>query len=159
MNEAELELLKTAVAVSFSVDINEIGPLVDPQEVSVRLVGTFEDGETEAAWAAMPFLYAVACLSFADARPRGNSAGDFGPKDELELSDFLPHLRLSPRGLEWYGDYIKGRRVKTDLRVSPSGRFEVQTWERGEAATRWLDRLQGRRPLQAVESMRSSSSP
>ena len=61
----------------------------------------------------------------------------------------LARLRFSRRGLE-YGDYIKGRRIKTDLRVAANGRFEIQTWERGQAATRWLDRLRGKRPLQVV---------
>jgi hypothetical protein len=104
MNQAEMELIKTAVVASFTADPPVIEPLVDPEEVAVRLVGTFEEGEDEAEWAALPFLYAIACLSFADARPRGYSINEFDAQDELALEDFLPLLRFTGRGLEWHGD-------------------------------------------------------
>jgi len=141
---------RDVMTVSFTLESPDLSALSDPQEVAVRLVGVFEDGEDEAEWAALPFLYVLAYLSFDDARPRGRSGSEFDPLDGLDLDDFLPHLRYNRQGLEWHGDYIKGRRIKTELRVNVDGRVEVQTWERGEAATRWLRRLQGKTNLQVA---------
>lgn len=139
--------------VSFRAEPPVIEPMFDPEEVHLRIRGVFEDGEDETEWVALPFLFAIACLSFNDARSRGYSISDFEQHDQLDVHDFLPHLRLTTRGLEWRGDYIKGRRMKTDLRVTAEGLFEIETAERGEAATRWLDRLRGKRPLQAVSTV------
>jgi hypothetical protein len=62
----------------------------------------------------------------------------------------LRNLRFEHGGLHLYVDYLRGRCVKTDVEVSSDGKVIVDTVNRGQAATRWVDRLSGKKPLQAV---------
>jgi hypothetical protein len=41
--------------------------------------------------------------------------------------------------------------IRTGTAVSPDGTVRIETVNRGEAATRWVDRLEGDKYLQAVE--------
>jgi hypothetical protein len=47
-------------------------------------------------------------------------------------------------------DYVRGRCMKTTIVVRADGTFVLDTVNRGEAATRWVARLQGKKLLQAV---------
>ncbi len=69
----------------------------------------------------------------------------------MKLADFLETLEFRRKGLFWHGDYISGRRIKTELLVTAEGAFRIRTWERGKAATRWVDILQGKKTLQVVK--------
>ena len=40
--------------------------------------------------------------------------------------------------------------MKTDVTIFPDGRFTLTTISRGEAATRWVAQLQGKRTLRPV---------
>jgi hypothetical protein len=84
-------------------------------------------------------------LSFQDARSRGYSAEEFDPDDYLTLDQFLEHLRYGRGGrLTWRGDYINGRRMKTDLEVRPDGSFSVDAHSRGHAPLKWIEILRGK---------------
>jgi len=48
-------------------------------------------------------------------------------------------------------DYLRGRMMKTDVTIRPDGRIDLITRNRGEAASRWVMRLQGKRILQALK--------
>lgn len=146
------QLIRSAAAAPFEVKSVDIAPMVDPEEVHVRISLQLEEPE-DIEWSALGFLYALASLSFYDARPRGYSEKEYNPDDVLSVEDFLPHVRFTKRGLEWDGDYVKGRRMKTDLRVMLDGRVLIETMERGEAATRWVAKLQGDKSLRAVPEM------
>ncbi len=102
----------------------------------------------------LPLLFGVAALSFADAVPAGNS-GEFGfdPNDQLRAEDVLRHLRYRRGELSVYLDYLRGRMIKTTVVVRPDGRFTIDTVNRGEAATRWLEMLQGRMHANAPSSV------
>lgn len=86
----------------------------------------------------------------------------FDTADYLSLDEFLEDLRFGPRGnLTWSGDYIKGRRLKTDLEVRPNGSFRLEAHSRGHAPLHWIETLRGNsQRLRAVraEEMRPSSS-
>lgn len=101
----------------------------------------------------LPLLFGIVALSFADAVPAGNS-GEFGfdTTDQLRADDVLRHLRFRRGELNVYLDYLRGRMVKTTVVVRPDGRFTIDTVNRGEAATRWLEMLEGRmhRPTPSV---------
>lgn len=103
---------------------------------------------------ALPLLFGIAALSFADAVPAGNS-GEFGfdPNDQLRAEDMLHHLRYRRGELSVYLDYVRGRMVKTTIVVRPDGGFTIETVNRGQAATRWLELLQGRWPSKAPPSV------
>lgn len=145
------ELIRSAAAAPFSVKSTDIQPMVDPEEAHVRICLQLEEAD-DIEWSAMGFLFALASLSFHDARPRGYSEKQFEADDVFLVDDFLPTVKLTKRGLEWYGDYVKGRRMKTRLQVMNDGHIMIETTERGEAATRWVARLQGKTTIQAVSA-------
>ena len=47
-------------------------------------------------------------------------------------------------------DYVRGRMMKTDVTVFPDGRFTLTTTNRGEAASRWVAQIQGKKVLRPV---------
>jgi hypothetical protein len=149
------ELLKTGTLVDFEIVDKSTELTPDQENVHVRIDLVFEaddDGEPEdvVEWAAHGFLFCLAVLSFADARPRGASDIDFVAKDELTLTDFMEGLSFGASGLQFYADYIRGRSMKTDITVRSDGTVTLTTWGRGEAALRWLDRLKGKKLRELV---------
>lgn len=62
----------------------------------------------------------------------------------------LRRFRFERGELYFSADYVRGRCMKTEVSVRRDGTFTVQTTNRGEAATRWFARLQGKKVLQAV---------
>ena len=51
-----------------------------------------------------------------------------------------------------YVDYLRGRCIKTVVEVSSDGRVFLKTVNRGQAATRWVERIKGKQFLRAVET-------
>ncbi len=137
------------------VDKNtELAP--DKENIHVRVELTFEVEEEDedpadvVEWAAFGFIFVLAVLSFADARPRGTSDIDYEDKDELTLAEFMEGLSFGPRGLHFRADYIRGRSMKTGITIRSDGTVTLTTWGRGEAALRWLDRLRGKKLMEVV---------
>jgi len=149
-------LLETGSLVQFRTldTYTEAAPDRETAVVRAELVFVADDDETDPAdvaeWGALGFLYTLAALSFNDARPRGFSERDYAPTDEFGVSDFFECLRYRQDGLHLSADYIRGRCLKTDITVRPDGTVTLQTWGRGGAALRWLDRLQGKRMMAPV---------
>ena len=96
------------------------------------------------------FIFVLALLSFADAKPRNASVIDYQEKDELRLSDFIEHLRFVRGELHFDVDYIRGRWLKTRIVVRSNGTVTLETIGRGKSALRWLDRIQGKKPMELV---------
>jgi len=155
---AARELLRTAVLVDFRVTETAVRPGIDESMIFSRVelqLGRGEgsggsdtdEGTDDVAWAAFGFLFAVAALSFNDARPRGVSDRDFLEGDEFTVADFFVSLRYERGELYLSIDYVRGRYVKTDITVRPDGRVTIETRGRGDAVLRWLDRIQGKRLL------------
>jgi hypothetical protein len=101
-------------------------------------------------WGAFAFVYAIGLLSFADARPRGGSVRDYAEGDQFAVTDLLDALRFRDGALRLELDYLRGRRLKTRLTVRADGTGELETVGRGKAALRWIARLRGEPPLQAL---------
>lgn len=99
--------------------------------------------ETTAEWGSIGFMFVLAVLSFAEAKPRNLSEIDYLEKDDLSLSDFMERLRFV--SLRYTADYIRGRRIKTTITVRPDGTVTVDTLGRGKSALRRLERLQGKK--------------
>ena len=55
-------------------------------------------------------------------------------------------------------DYVRGRMMKTDVTVFPDGRFTLTMTNRGEAASRWVAQLQGKKVLRRVPRADESES-
>jgi hypothetical protein len=148
-------LLERGVLVPFRVVETQVDLSPGGESLSVRAEILFgsddqEDPADLAEWGSFGFIFALAVLSFADARPRRYSANDFVEKDEFGVDDFFSCLHFSRGELHFSADYIRGRSMKTDITVKPDGRVTLTTRGRGEAATRWLDRLKGKKFIRPV---------
>lgn len=163
--EISFELLRGGTSVLFRMVEEEV--LIAPADeaefgLRVHLKFTGEPGETQdeqdearearaiAERGAFGFLFVLAVLSFAEAKPRGWSEADYVEKDELRLPDFMRGLSFRGGALRYEADYIRGRRIKTRIAVHPDGSVILETLGRGKAALRWLERLQGKELLQLV---------
>jgi len=163
--EISYELLRRGTSVLFRVIEEEV--LIAPADeaefgvlVHLKFTGEpekIEDEEDEAREAekstqrsAFGFLFVLAVLSFAEAKPRGYSEAEYIEKDELRLPDFMRGLSFWGGALRYEADYIRGRRIKTRIAVRPDGSVTLETLGRGKAALRWLERLQGKELLQLV---------
>jgi hypothetical protein len=156
------ELIKTGSLVSFRIVEEEVLATPDEAEFGMRLLLTFvaEDGEDDqdedevaegtAEWGAFGFMFVLGVLSFAEARPRNASSVDYHEKDEFTVADFIEGLRFVRGELHFDADYIRGRRIKTRVAVHANGTVRLETTGRGKAVLRWLERLQGKKPLQLV---------
>jgi len=149
------ELLTTGTLVVFEVVDTKTELTPDNENIHVQIDLVFQADEDQepsdvVEWAAFGFLFCLAVLSFADARPRGTSDIDYSAKDELTLGDFMEGLSFGAGGLHFGADYIRGRCLKTDITVRPDGTTTLTTWGRGEAALRWLDRLKGKKMMEVV---------
>ena len=150
-------LLEIGVVVPFRLLEHEILPAPDPAEFGARLKlkcepdDEDEDPEDIVEWGAFGFMFVLAMLSFADARPRESSALDYRETDELTVSDFLGCLRFRRGALEFRADYIRGRRIKTDIAIRSDGSVTLTTIGRGKAPFHWLDRIQGKKAMRVID--------
>jgi len=96
---------------------------------------------------ALALTFALAVLSFHDARPRETSDIDYIVRDEWTLDDLCRHLRFWKGALCLDTDYVRGRMMKTRMMVWPTGVVEIQTTNRHQMASRWIETLKGKRHL------------
>ena len=156
-DSAARRLIETGAAVPFRIAHEEVlsGPV--QAEFAFQLDLLFEGDEDDdpadiAAWGAIGFMFVVTLMSFHDARPRGTSELDYDEADMFRVSEFLEGLRFERGMLEYDGDYVRGRRVKTRIAVRSDGTASIETRGRGKASARWLARLKGGIPLKAVKT-------
>ncbi len=152
---AAYQLLDTASLVDFRRGEPLIQTCTDGENLFLQIELVLgEDGGDEpediVEWAAFGLIFALAALSFADARPRGVSDMDFVEDDEVTVADLFECLRFANGELRFSADYLRGRCMKTDITVRRDGRVSLSTRNRGQAALRWLDRLQGKKNLRLV---------
>jgi len=126
----------------------KITPTVDNEDLHVEL--TLQADADLLRTTAFALIYVLALQSFADARPRGGSGQWYADDDQFTSADLLRHLTFERRTLRLYVDYLRGRCVKTTIEVSPDGRIRLDTVNRGQAATRWVDRMKGKSFLSPV---------
>ena len=142
----EYQLLKDVTALDLKVLDTQIETFMDNTHVKIIL----EDDPDVLSSCAWGLVYAIGVLSFADARPRGISEIDFQERDDWFVSDMLAHLRFEQGRLHSYADYVRGRMLKTGVDIDKDGKIVVQTTNRGEAATRWIAKLQGKKLMSLV---------
>jgi hypothetical protein len=153
--DAGLRLLKCGTLVDFQVLKTHVELSPDNKNLFVRVrlsLGT--EGEDDSAdvaeWGSFGFIFVLAVLSFADARPRGLSEREYVKDDGFNVADLFECLSFVRGELHFTADYIRGRCLKTDIVIEPDGTVTLTTWGRGEVALRWLDKLRGKKLLQLV---------
>jgi hypothetical protein len=95
-------------------------------------------------------IYALSAVSFRDARPRGYSEMHYEEVDDWKVADLVRHLRYERGRLVFHADYVRGRMMKTTVEIDPEGSVLLETANRGEAATRWVATVQGKRVMALV---------
>lgn len=155
---AGLKLIETGASVPFDIVETNIKEAPGGVFVEIELVlGEIEeDGEDtwrteDHEWGGLGFMFCLAVLSFADARPRNASELDFASEDHFSVADLFDGLRYVRGELQYTGDYVRGRCLKTDITVRPNGTARLTTRCRGEAAVRWVQRLKGKKALELVK--------
>ena len=150
---AGIHLLEKGTLVDFKVLDVQVLPGTDDAEfgfrIDLRLAGD-DDNSSDVEWGGLGFCFVLAVLSFADARPRGASEIDYEKDDQITLVDFLEGLSFVRGELHFRGDYIRGRRLKTDITVKGDGAITLQTIGRGKAALLWLERLKGKKMMRLI---------
>jgi len=99
---------------------------------------------------AFSVLFSLSLMSFTFSAPRGYSETEFIPDEQWSLEYFMQGLRFEHGRLEYSGDYVSGRHMKTDIIFESGGRVTVETRNRGRGADRWLQHLQGKKHIQPV---------
>ena len=114
---AGFDLLKTGTLVDFSILKTHIERTPGGGNLYVRAEMQFEaDDQEEAAviaeWGSFGFIFALAVLSFADARPRGFSSVEYLEEDEFGVDDFFKCLSFQRGELHFRAEYISGRSIE-----------------------------------------------
>jgi len=148
----ELKLVKDAALLDLEILDTKLEPTVGNEDWHVRIRIRAEEDLIETC--ALGLIFTLGMLSFHDARPRGVSDKWLETKDEWTVADMLQHLEFTHGRLHFHADYVRGRCVKTTIEVSSAGQVLLETVNRGQAATRWLDRLRGKRLLETVPGER-----
>ena len=153
---AAAELIESGTLVEFRILDVRIRPSPDEAEFGVEIdlqLGTEEDGDfsNDVEWGSFGFLFVLGVLSFADARPRGMSGSEFREKDEFGLADVLRCPTFARGELHFSADYLRGRRMKTNVVVRADGTITLTTLGRGKSALHWLDRLQGKKTMRLID--------
>lgn len=143
----EHELLDNVIAL----DLEVVDTLVEPIGDGARVRIVMQDDPDVLGSCAWGLIFALGALSFADARPRGDSDLDYVARDAWKVDDMVRHLRFERGGLHFYADYVRGRMLKTTVEIGGDGRITLETLNRGEAATRWVAKLQGKKVIRLVE--------
>jgi hypothetical protein len=149
-------LLEAGTVTHFQIAKTEVHRGTDPAEFSLQIDLNFpadpDTEETDLDWGAFGFLFVIGALSFSDARPREASIIEYVEDDEFRLDDLIDCLHWEGGLLKFSADYVRGRRMKTDVVLRPDGSGTLTTIGRGKAAIRWLERLQGKKRLRLVQS-------
>jgi hypothetical protein len=153
--EAGYRLIEQAASVDFRVEQSDIAKGPDGAEfgvtIELRIIHDPDEGFSTDDSGALGFLFAIALQSFADARPRGMSEVEYRKTDEFSVSDFVNCLSHTIGGeLRFDADYVRGRRMKTRVKLRADGCVVIETIGRGKAAEHWLARLQGSKRLQLI---------
>lgn len=143
-----IRFIETAVFTDLEVLETKVQPTADNEDSHVRIKLKVEEDLLETS--AFALIFAFGALSFHDGRPRGFSGELFEEKDEWKVSDMLERLEYRNGDLYFYADYVRGRCLKTTIELSADGILLLETVNRGEAATRWVSKLQGEKTLRVV---------
>jgi hypothetical protein len=122
--------------------------------VNVRII---LEGDPEVlsnrAWA---LIFAIGTFSFDDADADADI--DFVEVDEWTAGDMLRCLSFDRGRLHFYADHVRGRRMQTTVEINREGTIALETVNRGQAATRWISKLQDNKVMPVTEDREDDDS-
>lgn len=137
-------LLEEARTIDLIVMETEIESL-DREMVRLRMILAADRAVlARRAWG---LIFAIGMLSFDDA----DADLDFAERDEWTAADMWRGLSFEGGRLRFHADAVRGRCMRTTIEVEPDGKITLETVNRGEAASGWISRLQGRSATRAAE--------
>ncbi len=146
--QLDIKLMKDVLLLDLVVNDAKITP-IDDEIVHVKM--QLEDDPEILSSCAWGLIFSIGALSFEDARPRGYSEKEFVNDDRWTVGDMLEHLSFESGRLHFHADYVRGRCIKTTVDIDKDGKIIVETANRGEALTRWIAKLQGKKTLGVIE--------
>lgn len=146
---AGYKLVEAGTLMTFEILATDIKPTAGDEDKIVDMTLQLEEDLVESC--ALGFMFALCLQSFHHGRPRGYSGNWFEDEDEFTVEDFLDHLRYWRGNLHIDLDYIRGRCLKTTVTIEKDGKCRLHTHNRGEALTRWVVLMRGKKFLSAVE--------
>jgi hypothetical protein len=109
----------------------------------IKLLIDEDDVETSA----FGILYSVSLISFLQARPAGSSITDYREKNLWPAEDLHRHISFRHGKLHFHADYVCGRLMKTTVEISKDGSIVIETLNRADQATQWVEFLLGKRRM------------
>ena len=100
---------------------------------------------------AIGILFTLSLMSFSYAAPRGYSENEFIPDEQWNVGYFLQGIEFERGHLQYHGDYVSGRMMKTEIIYETGGKVTLTAINRGKSADRWLTHLQGKPHIRAVK--------
>ena len=147
MSEAqpyEFDLIDQAMTTPIEIDAASGDGDFDHLKVTCKI------SEDDVDTSAFGLLYTISLLSFIDARPAGVSEMHYNEKIDWSATDLLRCLSYVHGELRFDADYVRGRRMKTIIYIKSDGTLILETSGRGQAATRWISRIQGKKVLSLI---------
>ena len=138
--------LKEAVGIPLEIISNEFQEFHRNENHKI----VFQLKEEEPDVFSFSVLFTLSLLSFTYAAPRGYSENEFIPDEEWNLEYFLQGIEFEGGCLQYSGDYVSGRHLKTTVTYEPGGRVTLDTRNRGKGADRWMLHLQGKQHIQPL---------
>jgi ribosomal protein L34E len=128
------------------LDLKVVETTIETLDEAMGRVRITLEGDPEVlATCAWGLIFAIGALSFDDAEI------DFVANDEWKAADMLRCLSFDRGRLYFHADHVRGRCMKTTIEIDPEGKITLETVNRGEAATRWISKLQGNQARPGVE--------
>ena len=123
------KLIKTGSLVSFDIIKKDIQNTADNENlyITVDLQMTDEDGNLSrdsVEWGAFGFIFVIAILSFADARPRGLSYSEYDKDDDFTIDNLFDCIQFTNGELYFYSQIF-------DLSLSdPIDSIRIENWKK-----------------------------
>jgi hypothetical protein len=151
-----IELMKQTIGIGIKVLSNNYKdlPATEKNEYSCyqEIIFQIEDEDIDDPDVfAIGILFCLSLMSFTYAAPRGYSEVEFIPDEQWSLGYFLQGLDFDNGQLVYYGDYVSGRMMKTEIVYQSGGKVTLRTTNRGKSSERWLMHLQGKKHITEVK--------
>jgi hypothetical protein len=132
------------------LDLKVVETTIETLDAAIgRVRITLKDDPEVLATSAWGLIFAIGALSFDDAEI------DLVANDEWMAADMLRCLSFDRGRLYFHADHVRGRCMKTTIEIDREGTITLETLSRGEAATRWIAKLQGKRASPVVQDRAS----
>jgi len=132
------------------LDLKVVETKIETLDAAIgRVRITLKDDPEALATCAWGLIFAIGALSFDDAEI------DLVANDEWMAAAMLRCLSFDRGRLYFHADHVRGRCMKTTIEIDREGTITLETLSRGEAATRWISKLQGKRASPVVQDSAS----